>query len=179
MLEVRKDESLEGLNQQLNAISCNNNSILSKCRPLNELQQEGKDLMMDMLEELAEKAPILFNVLVAAAGKISSSVLAPISSVYGLLMFQRNHMMSAWQRCISAKFYKAMYDKGSVRSEGSLAYFKAKLQRTDVSGKVKGHFKSHMAFLSFTGESVIAEQGRQFISDLDIEIEDGDDKFEV
>ena len=55
MLEVRKDESLEGLNQQLNAISCNDNSILSKCRPLNDLQQEGKDLMMDMLEELVEK----------------------------------------------------------------------------------------------------------------------------
>jgi hypothetical protein len=38
-----------------------------------------------------------------------------------------------------------------------MAYFKAKLQRTDVSGKVKGHFKSHMEFMCLLGEKVVIE----------------------
>jgi hypothetical protein len=36
-----------------------------------------------------------------------------------------------------------------------LAYFKAKLQRTDVSGKVKGHFKSNMECMCLLGEKVV------------------------
>ena len=46
-----------------------------------------------------------------------------------------------------------------MRTTGSMAYFKAKLQRTDVSGKVKGHFKSHMECMCLLGEKVVIEQG--------------------
>jgi hypothetical protein len=46
-----------------------------------------------------------------------------------------------------------------VRTTGSTAYFKAKLQRTDVSGKMKGHFKSHMECMCLLGEKVVIEQG--------------------
>jgi hypothetical protein len=68
-----------------------------------------------------------------------------------------------------------------VRTTGSRAYFKAKLQRTDVSGKVKGHFKSHMEFMCLLGEKVVIEQGVSFFEKFDIQNKDinMDIKFEI
>ena len=67
-----------------------------------------------------------------------------------------------------------------MRTTGSTAYFKAKLQRTDVSGKVKGHIKSHMEFMCLLGEVVI-EQGIEFFEKFDIQKKDinMDNKFEI
>jgi hypothetical protein len=38
---------------------------------------------------------------------------APISAVYGILLFQKKHMMSAWQRCMSAIYLRGQL-KGTV-----------------------------------------------------------------
>ena len=68
-----------------------------------------------------------------------------------------------------------------MRTTGSVAYFKAKLQRTDVSGKVKGHFKSHMEFMCLLGEKVVIEQGIEFFEKFDTQKKDinMDNKFEI
>lgn len=62
-----------------------------------------------------------------------------------------------------------------------MAYFKAKLQRTDVTGKVKGHFKSHMEFMCLVGEKVLIEQGIDFFEKFDIQNKDinMNNKFEI
>jgi hypothetical protein len=53
-----------------------------------------------------------------------------------------------------------------VRTTGSMAYFKAMLHRTDVTGKVKGHFKSHMECMCLVGEKVLIEQGIEVFFNL-------------
>lgn len=68
----------------------------------------------------------------------------------------------------------------SFRTEGSLAFFKAKLQRSDISGKVKGHFKSHMAFLQLVGEQVILAQWRAMLPEIgEIDVMENDDKLDI
>jgi hypothetical protein len=53
-----------------------------------------------------------------------------------------------------------------------MAYFKVMLHRTDVTGKVKGHFKSHMEFMCLLGEKVAIGQGNDFFEKFDIQNKD-------
>ena len=86
-----------------------------------------------------------------------------------------NHTSNPFQ-----KLFKALYSPISFRTVGSLAFFKAKLQRSDISGKVKGHFKSHKAFLQLVGEEVITAQWKAMLPEIgEIEINDNDNKLEI
>lgn len=56
------------------------------------------------------------------------------------------------------KCYKELFKTSTLRQPGTLYHYKAKLQRSDVNGKVKGAFKSHHDFLLLIGKQMIIEQ---------------------
>lgn len=69
------------------------------------------------------------------------------------------------------KAYKELYQQSSLRQPCTLYHFKAKLQRGDVNGKVKGKFKQHNELLLCVGKAMIKEQALEYFG---MENEDSD-----
>lgn len=66
------------------------------------------------------------------------------------------------------KLYKQLYDAKSSREQGTLAYFKTLLRRTDVTGKVKSNFQGHADLIKIVVKGLIVEQ---FLSFFDMQNE--------
>ncbi|XP_061185217.1 uncharacterized protein LOC133193275 [Saccostrea echinata] len=65
---------------------------------------------------------------------------------------------------ILGKAFKALFSTKGCRDPASLAFFKCKLLRSDITGKVKGKFQSHFEFFSLVGEVMILELAREFFA---------------
>ncbi|XP_062567378.1 uncharacterized protein LOC134229640 isoform X2 [Saccostrea cucullata] len=55
------------------------------------------------------------------------------------------------------KMFKRFYSTKTSRQEGSLAFFKCQLRRTNVNGQVKGGFQAHSDFLHTVGEALLIQ----------------------
>ncbi|XP_076080521.1 uncharacterized protein LOC143051506 [Mytilus galloprovincialis] len=56
------------------------------------------------------------------------------------------------------KTFKALYKMDSIDKLGTLAFWRNRLKKTDVNGKVKGHFNSHSEFFKLIVRELIREQ---------------------
>ncbi|CAC5375610.1 unnamed protein product [Mytilus coruscus] len=56
------------------------------------------------------------------------------------------------------KTFKALYKMDSLDKLGTLAFWRNRLKKTDVNGKVKGHFNSHSEFFKLIVRELICEQ---------------------
>ncbi|XP_062604516.1 uncharacterized protein LOC134266312 [Saccostrea cucullata] len=53
------------------------------------------------------------------------------------------------------KLYKKFYTTQSMRQQGSLAFYKCQLKRSNVNGQVKGAFQPHSDFVHTVGEALL------------------------
>ncbi|XP_048247701.1 uncharacterized protein LOC124126862 isoform X1 [Haliotis rufescens] len=60
------------------------------------------------------------------------------------------------------KAYKALFSPRSIRQPGTLYFYKAKFNMTNVNGNVKRNFQSHHDLLVHVGKAVIVEQAREY-----------------
>ena len=59
---------------------------------------------------------------------------------------------------IQQKAYKCLYGSEAATDKGTLRYFKAILNRTDVTGKVKSNYQAHENLLLTVGQGIMVEQ---------------------
>lgn len=55
------------------------------------------------------------------------------------------------------KLFKRFFSQKTSRQEGSLAFFKCQLRRTNVNGQVKGGFQAHSDFIHTVGEALLIQ----------------------
>lgn len=55
------------------------------------------------------------------------------------------------------KLFKRFFSTKTSRQEGSLAFFKCQLRRTNVNGQVKGGFQAHSDFIHTVGEALLIQ----------------------
>ncbi|XP_048244381.1 uncharacterized protein LOC124126857 isoform X2 [Haliotis rufescens] len=65
------------------------------------------------------------------------------------------------------KAYKALFSPRSIRQPGTLYFYKAKFNMTNVNGNVKRNFQSHHDLLVHVGKAVIVEQAREYFGITD------------
>ncbi|CAG2188523.1 unnamed protein product [Mytilus edulis] len=77
-------------------------SVLFKCRDIADLADNADTLLADIVKEMHERIPFLFDVLccvaIPASGKISDGIIPVLASCYSILMKHRFHNLSAFHR---------------------------------------------------------------------------------
>ena len=65
------------------------------------------------------------------------------------------------------KCFKTLFNSTSNRQEGTLAFFKNRLKKVNVTGKVKGKFQSHSDFLKLITKGMVKEQAMELFQMTD------------
>ncbi|KAL5013812.1 hypothetical protein ScPMuIL_008082 [Solemya velum] len=77
-------------------------SVLYKYRDISNLADNAENLLADIVKEVQERIPFLFNVLccvaIPASEKISRGIIPVLASCYSILMKHRYHNLSAFHR---------------------------------------------------------------------------------